>query len=85
MLTVIEIYTRIAQFVTDSGYSVEVNSGMDWVAINNADHEAENVFLQGEEAVAFIKEAKRLYEELQHITLDTMYLALAAPYIECLG
>jgi hypothetical protein len=85
MLTLIEIYEHSANFVSNSGYSVEVTSGMGWVAIINTDPETENVFLQGDDAHVFISEATRLHKELQHITLNTIYLALAEPYIECLG
>jgi hypothetical protein len=38
--------------------------------------------LEGHQADAFLDEAKFLWEELEEIALDWVYLALAKPYVE---
>lgn len=45
-------------------------------------HRTTVAMLEGHQADAFLDEAKFLWEELEEIALDWMYLALAKPYVE---
>lgn len=58
--------------------NIDVDSSYSTVAIGD------NIFMQGQEADEFIDEARKLYEQAQHVSMDDCYACLAEPYLECL-
>jgi hypothetical protein len=61
------------------GVTVEVNSGMEWMAITEEGCE-QSVFLQHKEARDFIREARVLYKTSLFITLEECYIFLAQDF-----
>ena len=71
----------------NSGYLSEVLVKVDrshgWVDIKDMKGIQDNIFLQGDEAYNFIDEADKLYNSLNDVTMDEVYLHLCKPYVEC--
>lgn len=70
-----------AQRVRDSGISVEWCSAFETVSIDATENEG--VFMQGDEARAFIEEIVALCRRFRSLDEYTAALALAEPYAEC--
>lgn len=86
-MTLLEIYKQQAKHVKDSGYMVEVSSAFSWVdisPINQAlEHEA-TVFMQGDDAVAFIESLEKMEKEVPGLDRGELELACAYPYMDCI-
>lgn len=61
---------------------VEVDSSYSTVCISDTTGIHEDIFMQGEDAEAFIAERDRLYEETGDLCEDVIELHLARPYVE---
>lgn len=83
MSKLISILEKQANYVSDSGYSVDINSIKGTVYVYHTGRN-KSIYLQGDDATVFISECTRLYNELEHITFNTVALALAMPYIDSL-
>ncbi len=81
-ITIKEIVLNNAEFVKNSGYSVNANQSMETVSIEHNEDSESDVFLQGHEASDFINEAQKTYEEAD-VTFDEALLHHAKPFIEC--
>lgn len=55
---------------------VDVDEFHDTVSIGS------NCFMQGDEAADFIEQARKLYDEAQHVSMADCYACLAEPYAE---
>jgi hypothetical protein len=85
MPTLTEIIKNQAEFVSNSGYTVDVDIRMDTVAITHESGDEDiNVFLQSHEGAKFIRKAHAIWEELGDVTEEESWLAEAKQYIESL-
>ena len=80
MLTILR---NNVQFVENSGVEVDVDSRYSTVHIY--DHGGGEVFLQGDEANAFIDNAKGLWDQLEVISMDEAYKFQAYDYLDLLN
>lgn len=71
---------EVAKRATDSGVSVDWDSGMSTVSITCA--EEEDIFMQGDEADTFIAEIDALCKRYPSLSESNAALALAEPYAE---
>lgn len=55
--------------------TVTVNKAQSWVSIGA------DVFMQGDEADAFLDEAERIWNEAGDVGIDEVYACLAEPYL----
>jgi hypothetical protein len=83
MLSIIEIVTEMASYVKRSGFSVEYNSSMGWVAIHNKEVEEDTFFLQDADAEQFADEAQRMAVTAD-VDIDVALLAQAKQYVDCI-
>lgn len=70
-----------AAYCRASGVTVDIDSAFSTVAIDAP--EEDGVFMQGDEAEAFIGEVAALCKRYPSLDEDTAALALAKPYAEC--
>lgn len=85
MATLESIIHNQAEFVSKSGYSVEVDSRMDTVSITHESGDEDlSIFLQGNDGAKFIRKANEIWEEIETITEEDSHLAEAKQYIESL-
>jgi len=82
MPTITEIYQQHANYVTASGFTVEVNTRFSWVAIEG---NGDDFYLQGDEADQYIQQARAAYEKAGDLPLDAAYTGHAKPYIDALN
>ena len=73
-----EILEQQAGYVRASGVTVTVESRYPTVAIEG---DGVDVFMQGEEAEAFLDDADQTWRKVGTLGLDVVYEALAAPYV----
>lgn len=78
-----EIITEMARYVRDSGFSVDWNNSMGWVAIHDDEENDDTFFLENEDADSFIAQANDKADEAD-VDLETGMLAQAKQYIDCL-
>jgi hypothetical protein len=79
-----EILESAAEYTKNSGFSVNVDELLPTVDIEGED-EDEQFFMQEHEAQQFIDEAEELYNNSDsELDIETIYYALAQPYIESL-
>lgn len=64
------------------GVIVKVNRGFDTVCISSSGQD--DIFMQGDDASAFIAQCDELFESTQVLPMDTIELAMAKPYVECI-
>jgi hypothetical protein len=85
MPTLTQIIKNQAEFVANSGYTVDVDIRMDTVAITHESNDDElNVFLQDHNGADFIRKAHNVWEECSDITEEESWLAEAKQHIESL-
>jgi len=80
MPTLSEIIERTA--LRMATVTVHVESCMGTVCISDDTGKQNDIFMQGDDASAFISEMNRLYDETGDLTKDTIALYLAEPYAE---
>lgn len=80
--TLNKIVTEMARYVTASGFDVDWNTSMPWVAILDEQGNVA-VYLQNDDAEHFIAETFQVAED-SYVHLETSMLAQAKPYIDCL-
>lgn len=80
MPTLTEIIKADAAFLPD--VTVEVDQLIGTVCISTPGQD--DIFMQGDDAEAFIKECQDLYETAGDIDMDTVELSVAKPYVECI-
>jgi hypothetical protein len=73
-----------AEYTRNSGVDVDIVSNYGTVTITDTTGENESIFLQGDDADAFISEVEQLWNETGDMDRDTIACALAKPYIECI-
>jgi len=78
-----EIITEMARYVRDSGFSVDWNNSMGWVAIHNNEENEDVFFLEDEDAEQFIVEANERADQAD-VDLESGMLAQAKQYVDCL-
>jgi uncharacterized protein with von Willebrand factor type A (vWA) domain len=86
-MTLQEIVEQNAEFVKNSGYSININRRLQWVHIQHESGDEDlSIFLQGADAEQFINEYDNLADQpsLDHVYLGDLQLATAKPYIESL-
>ena len=81
--TMNEIITEMARYVRDSGFSVDWNNSMGWVAIHNNEENEDVFFLEDEDAEQFIVEANERADQAD-VDLESGMLAQAKQYVDCL-
>ena len=81
--TMNEIITEMARYVKDSGFSVDWNRTMGWVAIHDNEENDDTFFLEEGDAEEFVAEANQKADEAD-VDLETGMLAQAKQYIDCL-
>lgn len=81
--TMNEIITEMARYVKDSGFSVDWNNSMGWVAIHNNEENEDVFFLEDEDAEQFIIEANQKADQAD-VDLESGMLAQAKQYVDCL-
>ncbi|WP_397473776.1 hypothetical protein [Pusillimonas sp.] len=79
-MELIDIVRRDAESMSD--VLVVVDTAYETVSIQDCQNFLDEIFLQGDEAAEFIGEAQRLWDELQHVSMEQCYLYLAKPYTE---
>ena len=67
-----------AQRMRDAGITVDTDSGYSTVSIDAPGQES--LFMQGDEADAFIEECRKLWNRYPSLPMDVCELALAEPY-----
>lgn len=82
MTTLLEIAQQQAEFVRNSGITVEISRGPSWVTLDSAKDE---LFLQDHEGEKFIDEVGDLWNKLQHIGLREAELAVAYQYLDVMS
>lgn len=82
MVTLLDVIEFNANYCSD--VSVTVNTVLGTVCIRDMSGVYDDIFLQGDDAVVFIEEAKQLWDTLETVAMSTCYLHLAKPYIECI-
>lgn len=78
-----DIITEMARYVKDSGFSVDWNRSMGWVAIHDDEENDDTFFLEEGDAEEFVAEANQKAEEAD-VDLETGMLAQAKQYIDSL-
>lgn len=78
-----ELLQQMADYVSNSGFTVKVDEKLPTVAIDNAETD-QGFFLQGENAEAFITDVDDLWEKAGVVDYDVVELAVAKQYIDCL-
>lgn len=73
-----------AEYVRNSGADVEINNSFGWVCISDTTGKNEDIFMQGDDASAFIVEVDRIWHETGDMDKDTIACALAKQYMECI-
>ena len=73
-----------ADYSRNSGADIEIDSAHDIVSITDTSGHNECIFMQGDDASAFISEVDMLWDRTGDMDKDTIALALAKPYIDCL-
>jgi hypothetical protein len=76
-MTLTEIIRAGAVYAGD--VAIAVNPSYSTVAIGD------DIFMQGDEATAFIDEAQALWEQAGDVSIDEVYAHLAGPYLDCLS
>ena len=67
-----------AQRMHDAGITVDTDSSYSTVSIDAPGQES--IFMQGDEADAFIEECRKLWSRYPSLPMDVCELALAEPY-----
>ena len=67
-----------AQRMRDAGITVDTDSGYSTVSIDAPGQES--IFMQGDDADAFIAECRNLWRRYPSLPMDVCELALAEPY-----
>jgi len=67
-----------AQRMRDAGITVECDSGYSTVSIDAPGQES--LFMQGDDAAAFIAECRKLWNRYPSLPMDVCELATAEPY-----
>jgi tryptophanase len=73
-MTLTQIIRAGATYAGD--VSIDVDTAYGTVAIGD------DIFMQGDEAYAFIDEAQALWEESGDVSIDEVYAHLAGPYLD---
>lgn len=81
--TMTEIVTEMARYVKHSGFSVDWNTSMPWVAIQCDETDSDGFFLEDADAEEFIGIATKNAAEAD-VSLATGMLAQAKQYVDCL-
>lgn len=72
-----------AEYTRRSGADVEIVSNYGTVCISDTTGKNEDIFMQGDDASAFIGEVDLIWNETGDMDKDTIACALAKQYIEC--
>jgi len=78
-----KIVTEMADYVTRSGFSVDYNPSMGWLAIHDDEENDDTFFLEDEEAEQFTTEAQRMAFEAD-LDIEVALLAQAKQYVDCI-
>ena len=79
-----EILHADAEYTRNSGADVEIVSNYGTVCISDTTGQNDDIFMQGDDASAFISKVEQLWHETGDMDRDTIACALAKPYIECI-
>ncbi len=74
------IFWDAAQRMRDAGITVDTDSGYSTVSIDAPGQES--IFMQGEDADAFIAECEKLWRRYPSLPMDVAELATAEPYTD---
>ena len=74
------IFWDAAQRMRDAGITVDTDSGYSTVSIDAP--RQESIFMQGDDADAFIAECRKLWNRYPSLLMDVCELALAEPYTD---
>jgi hypothetical protein len=86
-MTLQEIVEQNADYVKNSGYTININRRLPWVHIQHESGDEDlSIFLQGADAEQFINEYDNLADQpgMEIVTFADLQLATAKPYIEIL-
>ena len=72
------IFWDAAQRMRDAGVTVDTDSGYSTVSIDAP--RQESIFMQGDDADAFIAECRKLWNRYPSLPMDVCELALAEPH-----
>ena len=73
-----------AEYALNSGAEVEILSNYGTVTITDTTGQNDDIFMQGDDADAFISEVEQLWNETGDMDRDTIACALVKPYIDSL-
>lgn len=79
-MKLIDIVRAAQDRYTDMNVIVDTHHGT--VSIEDCNNFLDSIFMQGDEAYAFIDEAKALWDELEYVTIEECYHYLAISYAE---
>lgn len=71
-----------AEYTRNSGADVEILSICGTVCISDTTGQNDDIFMQGDDASAFIFEVEQLWDQTGDMDRNTIACALAKPYIE---
>ena len=74
------IFWEVAQRMRDAGITVDTDSGYSTVSIDAPGQES--IFMQGDDADAFIAECRKLWNRYPSLPMDVCELAIAEPYTD---
>jgi len=74
------IFRDAAQRMRDAGITVDTDSAYSTVSIECPGEES--IFMQGDDAAAFIAECEKLWRRYPSLPMDVCELALAKPYTD---
>ena len=74
------IFWDAAQRMRDAGITVDTDSGYSTVSIDAPGEDS--IFMQGDDASAFIAECEKLWNHYPSLPMDVCELALAEPYTD---
>ena len=73
-----------AEYTRNSGADVEIVYIYGTVCISDTTGQNDDIFMQGNNASAFISEVEQLWHETGDMDRNAIACALAKPYIECI-
>jgi hypothetical protein len=81
--TLSNIVNDNAEFVKNSGYSMEYDIGYSWISLNTkSGMDDEQIFFQGEQADNILEEANELYIATGDTLFDDCILHVVKPWVE---
>lgn len=77
-----DILTQQAEYTRNSGYSVDVDTSLDCVAIIEDATGETKVFIQDSEGRGWIEECKKTWNKVGTLDIQTVYDAFASQYVD---